>query len=219
MRVAKKPTLIAVAGVMAIAGCTDPRFQSGGELERTRTGAVTGAVIGGLIGGIEESGNDRVRGALTGAAIGAAGGAIVGNILDKQAQELRRDLGNEVQVINTGNELIVRMPQDILFAVDSANLRPDLRADLFTLADSLRRYPDSTVQILGHTDNTGTAAYNQGLSERRAQSVAAVLVNAGVPAGRLRTFGAGENQPIASNLTPEGRQQNRRVDIVIRPNA
>ncbi|MEL6753418.1 MAG: OmpA family protein, partial [Pseudomonadota bacterium] len=103
-------------------------------------------------------------------------------------------------------------------AVDSAQLRPDLRADLFTLSESLQRYPDSTVQIVGHTDNTGTASYNQGLSERRAQSVAAVLVNAGVPSFRLRTFGAGENQPIASNLTPEGRQQNRRVDIVIRPN-
>ena len=218
MRVAKKPALIAVVGAMVVAGCTDPRFQSGGELERTGQGALPGAVIGGLIGGIEESGNDRVRGALTGAAIGAAGGAIVGNILDKQAQELRRDLGNEVEVINTGDELIVRMPQDILFAVDSAQLRPDLRADLFTLADSLQRYPDSTVQIVGHTDNTGTASYNQGLSERRAQSVATALTSAGVPSFRLRTFGAGENQPIASNLTPEGRQQNRRVDIVIQPN-
>ena len=116
------------------------------------------------------------------------------------------------------DELIVRMPQDILFAVDSAQLRPDLRADLFPLADSLQRYPDRTVQIGGHTDNTGTASYNQGLSERRAQSVATALTSAGVPSFRLRTFGAGENQPIASNLTPEGRQQNRRVDIVIQPN-
>ena len=219
MRVAKTPTIIAAVGVLAIAGCSDPRFQQGGDLQRTGTGAAAGASIGGLIGGIEESGNDRVRGALTGAAIGAAGGAIVGNILDKQAQELRRDLGNEIDVINTGDSLIVRMPQDILFAIDSAAVRPDLRNDLFTLAGSLQRYPDSTVQIIGHTDNTGTAAYNQGLSERRAQAVGAVLASAGVPSSRLQAFGAGENQPIASNLTPEGRAQNRRVDIVIRPNS
>jgi outer membrane protein OmpA-like peptidoglycan-associated protein len=159
-----------------------------------------------------------VRGAAVGAAIGAAGGAVVGNILDKQAQELNRDLGNNIDVINTGDELIVRMPQDILFAFDSDRVRPDLRADLFTLADSLQRYPDTTVQIIGHTDNVGSASYNQNLSERRASSVGSVLVNAGVPGSRLRIFGAGEDQPIASNLTEEGRAQNRRVDIVIRPN-
>ncbi|MBT8455875.1 MAG: OmpA family protein [Rhodobacteraceae bacterium] len=215
---ANRKMLIAVAGVVALAGCTDPRFQPGGELERTRQGALTGALIGGLIGGIEESGNDRVRGAAVGAAIGAAGGAVVGNILDKQAQELNRDLGNNIDVINTGDELIVRMPQDILFAFDSDRVRPDLRADLFTLADSLQRYPDTTVQIIGHTDNVGSASYNQNLSERRASSVGSVLVNAGVPGSRLRIFGAGEDQPIASNLTEEGRAQNRRVDIVIRPN-
>lgn len=218
MRVAKTPTLIAFAGIVAIAGCTDPRFRQGGEFQRTGTGALTGAAIGGLIGGLEESGNDRVRGAAVGAAIGAAAGAVVGNILDKQAAELNRDLGNNIDVINTGEELIVRMPQDILFNVDSAQVRPDLRADLFTLANSLQRYPDTTVEIVGHTDNTGSASYNQNLSERRAGSVASVLINAGVPGQRLRTFGAGENQPIASNLTPEGRQQNRRVDITIRPN-
>jgi len=131
---------------------------------------------------------------------------------------LNRDLGNNIDVINTGDELIVRMPQDILFAFDSDRVRPDLRADLFTLADSLQRYPDTTVQIIGHTDNVGSASYNQNLSERRASSVGSVLVNAGVPGSRLRIFGAGEDQPIASNLTEEGRAQNRRVDIVIRPN-
>ena len=111
------------------------------------------------------------------------------------------------------------MPQDILFATDSASLRPDLTSDLMTVASSLNEYPRTTVQVIGHTDNTGDAAYNQQLSARRASSVANILIQNGVSAGRIQSFGRGEDQPRASNLTPEGRQQNRRVDIVILPTA
>ena len=93
------------------------------------------------------------------------------------------------------------------------------RSDLFVLSDSLNKYPDSFVTIVGHTDNTGSAGYNQNLSERRAQSVASVLVSGGVPQGRLDIVGAGENQPIATNQTADGRAQNRRVDITITPTA
>ena len=92
-----------------------------------------------------------------------------------------------------------------------------MRSDLQVLAGSLQKYPGSTVQIVGHTDNTGGAVYNQDLSERRASAVSSVLIGAGVSAGRIRSFGLGEDQPIATNLTPEGRAQNRRVDITIRP--
>ena len=110
------------------------------------------------------------------------------------------------------------MPDDILFSVDSAVVRPGLRSDLQVLAGSLRRYPGSTVQVVGHTDSDGTVAYNQDLSERRASAVSSILIGAGVEAGRIRTFGLGETQPIATNLTAEGKAQNRRVDITIRPN-
>ena len=111
------------------------------------------------------------------------------------------------------------MPQDILFATDSAALRPDLQSDLRTVAQSLLAYPNTTVQVIGHTDNTGDASYNLNLSQRRAASVANVLISQGVPGFRVQTFGRGEDQPIADNLTPEGRARNRRVEIVILPNA
>ena len=122
-------------------------------------------------------------------------------------------LGGEVG----GDRLIVTMPQDILFAVDSATVNSSLRGDLLTVANSLREYPRSRVQVVGHTDNTGSAAYNQGLSERRANSVADVLTSGGVSYDRIQAFGRGEDQPVASNLTTEGRAQNRRVEIVILP--
>jgi len=124
-----------------------------------------------------------------------------------------------VQITNTGDRLIVTLPQDILFAVDSAQVNSGLRGDLLTVSDSLQRYPGSTVQVIGHTDNTGDASYNQGLSERRANAVADVLMDGGVAFSRINAIGRGEDQPTASNLTPEGWAQNRRVEIVILPGA
>jgi len=109
------------------------------------------------------------------------------------------------------------MPQDLLFATDSASLRPDLQTDLRAMAQNLQQYPASTVQITGHTDSTGDATYNRTLSSQRAGAVSSTLIGGGVPAARIATHGAGEDQPIASNLSPEGRAQNRRVEIVIRP--
>lgn len=209
--------LLSAAGLLFIAGCTTTTTGPGGELERTRQGAITGAVIGGVIGGISDN-DDRLENAAIGAAIGAAGGAIVGNILDKQAEELRRDLDGDIGVIRTGDALIVRMPQDILFDFDSAVVQPGLRSDLLTLAESLRRYPETTVEVTGHTDEVGSVSYNRDLSLRRANAVASVLIQAGVPQARIRTFGAGEDQPIATNATAEGRAANRRVDITIREN-
>ncbi|NNF25516.1 MAG: OmpA family protein [Rhodobacteraceae bacterium] len=212
-------TLLAAASAIALAGCTDPRYGPGGEREKTGQGAAIGAALGGLLGATRESGSDRVKNAAVGAAIGGTIGGLIGSNLDAQARELNQNLDNsQIDVINTGSELIVRMPQDILFAIDSAAVRPDLRSDLGVLAQSLNNYPDTTVEIVGHTDNTGSASYNQNLSELRANSVAAVLINNGVRSSRVRTFGAGESQPIASNLSVQGRAQNRRVDITIRPN-
>ena len=188
--------------------------------ERAQQGATFGVLAGaaaGLLSGADD-GNDRLRNTAAGAAVGALIGGATGAFLEAQARELRGTLGNGIEVIEQGDQLIVRMPQDVLFDFDSEFVRSDLQADLFTLADSLQRYPDSTVTITGHTDNVGDAGYNFDLSERRARAVVAVLIRAGVTPARLRAVGAGENEPIASNLTPEGQAQNRRVDITIRPN-
>ncbi|MBT0959301.1 OmpA family protein [Alphaproteobacteria bacterium KMM 3653] len=204
------------ASALTLSACSDPEALSG---EKTRNGALTGAVVGALAGVV--AGDDaeaKRRGAVAGAVIGATIGGGIGYNLDQQAKELDRDLDGRIDVVNTGSELVVTMPQDILFGVDSAALRPDLTADLSTLAGSLNKYPESTVNVIGHTDNTGSADYNQGLSLRRAQAVAVVLSNSGVSSSRMRAIGAGEDQPIASNQTESGRAQNRRVEIIIRPN-
>jgi outer membrane protein OmpA-like peptidoglycan-associated protein len=211
----KTPLILASVSAFALAGCMDPMT---GDNSRAQTGAITGALIGGAIGATSD-GDNRLLKTAVGAGIGAAIGGSIGTMLDRQAADLRGDVGGDVDVINTGNELIVRMPQDILFATDSAMLRPDLQRDLRAVARNLLNYPDSTIQVVGHTDSTGAAAYNQDLSQRRALAVAEELRFNGVPAGRIQAFGRGEDQPIASNLTPEGRAQNRRVDIIIRPNS
>lgn len=219
---AKSMIFIALTSSMALAACTDPEYltRTDDPNQQTRTGAIVGGVTGAVVGAaLGDDAEERRRGALVGAVVGAGGGALIGRELDRQAAELRADLQNEARIVNTGNELIVTMPQDVLFAVDSASVRPDLQADLRTLAQSLQRYPNSTMDIIGHTDNTGSAGYNQNLSTRRAQSVEGILINAGVNPNRLRAIGRGEDVPIASNLTPEGRQQNRRVEFIIRPTA
>jgi len=112
---------------------------------------------------------------------------------------------------------VVTMPQDILFDTGSAKLRPRLRQSLRKLAANLKRHPNTTIRVLGHTDNTGSAGFNQNLSAKRARAVAGVLIRSGVQSSRIRAIGRGEDQPIATNQTAAGRHQNRRVEIVIRP--
>ncbi|KIN78556.1 OmpA family protein [Sulfitobacter mediterraneus] len=221
--ISSKLTLASVlAGALALSACTDPgRFgaQPGDPNQKTKNGALIGAGAGALLGALSKGDGNRGDGALKGALIGGALGAGVGYALDKQEAELRQQMGNDVVITNTGDRLIVTLPQDILFAVDSTAVQPGLMGDLRTLANSLQSYPNSTVQVIGHTDSDGDAAYNQQLSEGRAYAVANVLYGNGVPTGRVQAFGRGESQPIASNLTPAGKAQNRRVEIVILPNA
>jgi outer membrane protein OmpA-like peptidoglycan-associated protein len=208
----RKTLLVATVSLVALAACEPDPSQN-----RTRDGAVIGGALGGMLG-LSRGGDNRLLKTAVGAGIGAALGGVVGQQLDRQAADLRGTMSNNVKIVNTGSELVVTMPQDILFDTSSATLRSDLQADLRALAANLQKYPDTTVAIKGHTDNTGSAAYNQALSLRRANSVASVLANSGVSMSRIRTIGRGEDEPIASNLTPEGRQQNRRVEIIIRPN-
>jgi len=222
MTMTTKITLTLAAGSLSLAtACTDPGMIGGPDDpdRNTKQGALLGAGLGAALGAITAGSGDRGKGAAIGAVVGAAGGAVAGSVLDRQERDLRESVGNDVQITNTGDRLIVTLPQDILFATDSATLRPDLITDIRAVAGNLNSYPDSTVQVLGHTDNVGDATYNQNLSNRRAESVSLVLINQGVSATRVQSIGRGESQPISSNLTPEGRQQNRRVEIVILPSA
>lgn len=203
------------ASLLLATACTDPGALGGQDRQKTRQGALIGGLLGAGAGAVAS--DDKGKGALIGGALGAGAGAVVGNALDRQEAELRRDLDSDVGITNTGDRLIVTMPQDILFAVDSFDIRPNLRSDLFEVADSLQKYPETRVQVAGHTDSDGAASYNQRLSERRANAVADVLRSGGVRSSRINAFGRGEDQPVASNLTEQGKAQNRRVEIVIVP--
>lgn len=213
------PILAGTLGFFALTACVDPNAYPDDPNARTKNGAVIGGLVG-AFAGANSKGNDKLAKAVVGGAIGAAIGGAIGASLDNQAAELRGSMSNpNITVTNNGQYLVVNMPQDVLFATDSANLRPDLTRDIKSVAASLIRYPNSTIEVVGHTDNSGSAAYNQDLSQRRAVSVANILRESGVPNGRIAAYGRGEDQPVATNLTPDGRAQNRRVEIIIRPSA
>ncbi|WP_417205637.1 OmpA family protein [Antarctobacter sp.] len=218
---AKSPILLSVVAVIGLSACTTgPMVSDNDPNKKAKQGALLGA-LGGAVAGRLAGGSDvgeRNRATVAGALVGAGVGAAIGNQLDKQEAELRQQLGDSATIRNTGDRLIVTMPQDILFATDSAQLRSTLVSDLRDVGQSLLAYPNTTSQVIGHTDSDGTAAYNQDLSQRRAQAVANVLLSEGVPRSRISVIGRGEDQPIASNLTAEGKAQNRRVEIVILPN-
>jgi len=204
--------LILSAGVAAIAGCTS----LDGSPSGTGTGGLIGAGVGALAGRAIDGGG--TGGTLLGGAVGSFAGAAIGAALDRQQRELEHGLsGSGATVVNTGNQLVVTLPEAITFDTDSATVHPEYVDEIAFVARSLRDNPSSTVQVIGHTDNTGSTAHNQVLSERRATSVVAILTGNGVEAWRLRAAGLGYSNPIASNDTPGGRAQNRRVEIVITP--
>lgn len=214
----KSPLIVALAAGIGLSACTNPgTLVPDGPNQNANQGALLGAVVGAGLGNL--IGGDTGATAI-GAVVGGVAGGLIGHNLDKQEAELRQQLGDDrISITNTGDRLIVSLPEDITFDTDSAVVRSSLRPDLTLVASNLIQYPNSTVQVIGHTDNTGDAAYNQLLSERRANAVADILANDGVAFNRLRPVGQGENVPVASNLTPEGRQANRRVEIVVIPNA
>ncbi|MCB6179881.1 OmpA family protein [Rhodobacter sp. Har01] len=211
----KTPYMLAFAGALTLSACVDPYAYPDDPNARQKQGVALGALTGAALGASSE--DDKLAKAAIGAVVGGVIGGAIGNSLDQQAQELRGQLSPGITVTNNGDYLVVNMPQDLLFATDSAAVRPDLTRDIKTVASSLLKYPNSRIEVIGHTDNTGTAAYNMDLSQRRASSVGAILRDSGVPSGRLTAYGRGEDQPVASNLSPEGRAQNRRVEIIIRP--
>jgi outer membrane protein OmpA-like peptidoglycan-associated protein len=182
---------------------------------KTAQGAVIGGAGGAVLGGvIGRAAGNTLLGAILGAAVGGAAGAYIGNYMDKQAAEIQRDLeGAEVQRI--GEAIKITFDSGILFDVDKAALRPVSETNLAKLAKILNKYPDTNILIEGHTDDTGTDAYNMTLSKDRAQAVAAELATDEVSSSRFSIAGYGETQPIVTNDSLEGRQKNRRVDIAV----
>jgi len=177
-------------------------------------GAGGGAVVGGVIGGLLGGGRGTAAGAILGAAVGGGAGALIGRKMDKQAAELQRDMAN-AKVERVGEGIKITFDAGILFDTNSSALRPASQADISKLAATLQKYPDTNVLVQGHTDNTGTDAINQPLSENRAQSVANSLTTNGVASSRITTRGFGSTEPVADNSTAEGRQANRRVEVAI----
>jgi outer membrane protein OmpA-like peptidoglycan-associated protein len=184
-------------------------------LNRTEQGAVIGATGGAAVGAvIGRQIGSTARGAVIGAAVGGAAGAIIGRQMDRQAEELMETIpGATVQRVGEG--IVVTFDSGLLFPFDSDQLLPAGRENLRNLATSLQNYQDTEVLIIGHTDSRGAVDYNQRLSERRSASAANVLSSFGVPRTRIRTEGRGLHEPIASNETEMGRQENRRVEVVI----
>ncbi|HJQ09904.1 MAG TPA: OmpA family protein [Gemmatimonadaceae bacterium] len=174
-------------------------------------GATAGAAVGGVIG--NQTGS-TVRGAIIGAVVGGAAGAVIGHQMDQQAKELQQNIPGAT-ITRVGEGIAVSFPSGILFPFNSTEILPAGKDNLRQLASSLDQYPNSDILIVGHTDSVGTDAYNQDLSQRRAQSASAYLQSLGVAASRLQTAGRGESEPITSNDTDEGRQRNRRVEIAI----
>jgi outer membrane protein OmpA-like peptidoglycan-associated protein len=201
-----------VAVSVALAGCAS---MSGPEAQKTRQGAAIGAAGGAAVGLIAGGG---WKGALIGAGVGALAGGAAGNYMDKQEAKLRQQMaGTGVEVVRKGDNLTLDMPGNVTFAFDSAKLNPQFNSVLDKVSQTLVEYNKTVIQVAGHTDSTGSKAYNVKLSEERANSVKAYLESHGVPAARMVTIGAGPDYPIADNSTPEGRAQNRRVEITIVP--
>ena len=204
--------------VLLASACTTINPYTG---EKQTSKAAKGAAIGagiGIVAGLLSGGND-VRNAAVGAGIGAIAGGSVGAYMDVQEAKLRQKLqGTGVSVTRNGDNITLNMPGSITFASNSADLNAGFYSALDGVDLVLKEYDKTMIEIAGHTDSTGSLALNQSLSERRAQSVAAYLASKGVSAKRVLTVGAGPNYPIASNDTPEGRAQNRRVELTIVPN-
>ena len=214
---------IVVAGLAALtlSACTTMNAYTGqSQLSSTAGGAMIGAGTGAVVGAFAgaATGNDPRIAALIGAGLGGLTGAAVGHYMDQQEAELRAQLQSTgISVTRVGNQIILNMPSNITFATDQATVQPGFNETLVSVGLVLKKFNKTVVDVTGHTDNTGSNAHNQDLSQKRAVSVATILANQGVDQRRFYIEGKGEDDPIASNATEAGRSQNRRVEIQISP--
>ena len=203
-----------------VSGCeTLDAYTRESETSKATKGALIGAAAGAVVGLI--SGDDAVerrKRALIGAGVGALAGGAIGVYMDKQEAQLRAELeGTGVSVTRMGNNITLNMPGNVTFATDSSDLSPGFFDVLNSVGKVLDEFDQTVVEVAGHTDSTGSDAYNQSLSERRSASVSTYLQGQGVLSERLITVGMGESRPVADNTSAEGRQLNRRVEITMVP--
>ena len=202
-----------------LAGCTANPVTGESQASRTAIGVGAGAALGALAGtAVGGSKNAQRNAILIGAGIGALTGGAIGAYVDQQEAALRAELqATGVGVRRNGNELFLIMPSNITFQTDSASIQPGFTRTLESVATVLKRFNRTLIDVYGHTDNTGSDAYNQQLSESRANSVASFLAARGIRPDRMIVSGFGESRPVATNASAQGREQNRRVEIRITP--
>ncbi len=223
MKIQLLSAIMVAALSVSLTGCkTLDAFTGEEKTSSTTKGSAIGAGIGALIGYVsarDKSSRDRRKAMLVGAGVGGLSGAAIGNYMDKQEDELRQKLqGTGVSVTRSENELILNMPGNITFATDSSSLKPSFHEVLDSVVLVLNEFNQTLIEVAGHTDSTGSEAYNQKLSYQRATSVGNYLMDAGgIPFDRVMTVGRGEMRPIADNKTAQGRQLNRRVELTLIP--
>jgi outer membrane protein OmpA-like peptidoglycan-associated protein len=195
--------------ILAFLGCGASNAVKGGGI-----GAGVGGVVGGVIGHQYEN---TALGAIIGAVVGGTAGVLIGKNMDKQAEEMRREVEN-AEIERVGEGIKVTFDSGILFDFDSSELQPEAKKNIRSMADVLRKYPNSNILIEGDTDSVGSDDYNQKLSERRARAVADYQKSLGISGSRISTIGLGSSNPVASNDTEAGRRLNRRVEIAVYAN-
>ena len=194
-----------LGGALIVMGCST----------KTQTGAVAGTATGAAVGAIAgKAAGNTAMGAIIGATVGGTAGVIIGRQMDKQAEEIKENVP-DAEVIRVEEGIIVEFSNSVLFGFDKSDLSREARANLDNMVTVLNNYKDTDIQIQGHTDSSGSEAYNQNLSEERATAVASYLQSRGIQRNRLTTIGFGEMLPKYLNNTEEGREKNRRVEFLI----
>jgi len=218
-----KPLKLAISSLVSVAlitGCVQTNSGSGDapKKNKTATYGVSGAVAGAAAGALLSSKKDRKKGAVIGAILGGVAGSAYGSYVDKQEAELREAMaGTDVEVNRTGDVIQLSMPGGVTFASNSANIASNFYGPLNNLAQSLAEYDQSRIEIVGHTDSTGSRNLNMDLSQKRAQSVANYFASNGVAMNRMNFRGEGPDFPVADNTTAQGRAKNRRVEVNLYP--
>ena len=216
----KRSATLVLLSSFALSACTTINpYTNETQTSKATIGAGVGALAGAVIGLISgDDSRERRKRALIGAGLGALAGGSVGYYMDVQEAKLRQKLsGTGVSVTRQGNNIVLNMPSNITFGVDSANISGDFYQALNSVNLVLKEYDKTLVEVMGHTDSTGSREHNQALSERRARSVSQYFASRDIKQLRLATYGHGEDYPVASNNTEQGRSQNRRVEIVLVP--
>ena len=219
MSSAMKTAVVLLCASLAMNGCTTNPYTGERQASKTATGAGIGAAVGAVIGALSgDDADERRKRALIGAGVGALAGGAVGAYMDAQEAKLRRQMeGTGVRVVRMGDDLVLAMPGNVTFAVDRSDLKSEFMPVLDSVGLVLDEYQKTLIDVTGHTDSTGARDYNMTLSQRRADSVANYLAGRGVDSRRVLTQGVGPDYPVADNTSAAGRQQNRRVELILKP--